>query len=229
MEKKKVGVFDIDGTIYRSSLWLDLTDKLITDGILPSSARARYEREYERWLDREGDYNAYMMGSVQAFVDNIKGISYDTVAHAAGELIEAKRHRVYCYTRDLIRSLKNREYFILAISHSPKLIVDGFGYEVGVDKSYGSLFETGPSGNFTGVIEHLEWIENKAAVLERAVRQDGLTLDDSYGIGDTESDIPFLEMVEHPIAFNPNKILFDHAKKRGWRIVVERKNVIYEL
>jgi phosphoserine phosphatase len=47
--------------------------------------------------------------------------------------------------------------------------------------------------------------------------------------GDTESDIPMLELVEIPIAFNPNKKLFEHAKARGWRTVVERKDVIYEL
>jgi phosphoserine phosphatase len=38
-----------------------------------------------------------------------------------------------------------------------------------------------------------------------------------------------LEAVENPIAFNPNQTLYNHAKKRGWEIVVERKDVIYEL
>jgi phosphoserine phosphatase len=36
-------------------------------------------------------------------------------------------------------------------------------------------------------------------------------------------------MCLHPIAFNPNKELFDHAREHGWNIVVERKNVVYEL
>jgi phosphoserine phosphatase len=38
-----------------------------------------------------------------------------------------------------------------------------------------------------------------------------------------------LELVERPIAFNPNKKLCAHAKKKGWEIVVERKDVIYKL
>ena len=54
-------------------------------------------------------------------------------------------------------------------------------------------------------------------------------LEDSVGMGDTLSDVGFLEMVETPIAFNPNRGLFEVARQRGWPIVVERKDVIYNL
>jgi phosphoserine phosphatase len=36
-------------------------------------------------------------------------------------------------------------------------------------------------------------------------------------------------MVETPICFNPNKKLYEYAKRSGWKIVVERKDVIYDL
>ena len=41
--------------------------------------------------------------------------------------------------------------------------------------------------------------------------------------------MPFLEMVENPICFNPNEKLYTEAKRQGWKVVVERKDVIYEL
>jgi len=56
-----------------------------------------------------------------------------------------------------------------------------------------------------------------------------LTLKGSVGVGDTESDIAFLKMVEKPICFNPNQKLYQYAKRAGWKIVVERKDVIYHL
>jgi phosphoserine phosphatase len=59
--------------------------------------------------------------------------------------------------------------------------------------------------------------------------EQGLDFKDSYGIGDTESDIKFLELVEYPIAFNPNQGLFAAAQEHGWRVVVEKKDVIYEI
>jgi phosphoserine phosphatase len=53
--------------------------------------------------------------------------------------------------------------------------------------------------------------------------------DKSIAVGDSESDIPLLSSVKNPIAFNPTKQLFNHAKENHWNIVVERKNVIYQL
>lgn len=229
MEKRPVAVFDIDGTVFRSSLLVELVDRLIERGIFPEDARGEFEDERLKWLDRKGDYESYIGKVIEAFAAHLKGKPYEEVSNLAGEVIEEKRDRVYRYTRDLISELKGKGYFMLAVSHSPKFIADGFGYEQGFDKVYGTFYASGPSGNFTGEIEDKELIYNKAAILTRAVRKEELTLEGSYGVGDTESDIPMLEAVEHAIAFNPNKKLFEHAKRRGWRIVVERKDVIYEL
>jgi phosphoserine phosphatase len=38
-----------------------------------------------------------------------------------------------------------------------------------------------------------------------------------------------LEAAEQPIAFNPSEGLFKHAKESNWKIVIERKNIAYEL
>src|SRR3989344_51538 len=229
MEKRRVAAFDIDGTVFRSSLLIELVERLIDRNIFPQSAREAYETERYRWLDRKGDYETYINKVVQVFAKQLKGAPYEEVKNIAGEVIEEKRDRVYRYTRDLIKDLKKKGYFLLAVSHSPKFIVDGFGYEAGFDKVYGTFYATGASGNFTGEIEDKELIENKAAILTRAVRKEELTLEGSVAVGDTESDIGMLEMVERPIAFNPNQVLYTHAKRRGWPIVVERKDVIYEL
>jgi phosphoserine phosphatase len=48
-------------------------------------------------------------------------------------------------------------------------------------------------------------------------------------VGDTESDAPMLEIVENPIAFNPNFDLKQIAETKGWKIIVEKKDVIYDL
>lgn len=224
---RKVAVFDIDGTIFRSSLLLELVERLVEKGVFPKGARVAYEQEEREWLDRKGDYDTFINRVVEVFAQHAKGISYDEVNYLSGEIIEEKKDRVYRYTRDLIKELKEQGYYLLAISHSPKLTVDGFGYEMGFDKVYGTIYEVGPNECFTGELEERDLIYNKAAVLQRAMRKENLTLEGSVAVGDTESDISMLEMVERPIAFNPNQKLYKHAKIRQWEIVVERKDVIY--
>ncbi len=226
-KKRPLAVFDIDGTVFRSSLVIELVEKLIEERIFPKSARTLYEDARLRWVERKGDYGTYINKVVDAFGTHLKGIPYGDVANAAGEVIETNKDRVYTHTRDVIKELKKKGYYLLAISHSPKLIVDGFCYELGFSKAYGTLYETGPSGAFTGKHQDFHLIGNKANIVRRVLEKEPVILEGSVGVGDTESDIPFLEMVDAPTVFNPNKKLYTHALRMGWPVVVERKDVIY--
>lgn len=226
---RPIAVFDIDGTLFRSSLFHELVERMVDKGVLPPDVREAYADAQQKWLDRHGSYEDYTKHMVEAFRAHLKGVPFDEVSYIAGEIVDEKKHRLYRYTRDMVHDLKARGYYLLAISWSPRFIVEALGHELGFDKVYGFFYEVGPSGNFTGEVEDYDLIKNKAAVLERAAKKAGLSLDGCIAVGDTESDIPMLELAEVPLAFNPNKALYEHAHKRGWRVVVERKDVIYEL
>lgn len=226
---RRVAVFDVDGTIFRSSLLIQLVSRLIEKGAFPASTRAVYEREYERWLNREGDYQEYIDAVVRAFVGHLKGLHYSALADAAKEIVDEQWKRTYRYPRELLKELKDKGYFLLAVSHSPKTVLDKFCPRLGFDKVYGMIYETGPQDLFTGNVVDQHLIMNKAAIVRRAVEKENLTLAHSIGVGDTESDVPLLEVVAKPICFNPNQKLYRTAKRLGWKVIVERKDVIYEL
>ncbi len=227
--KKKVAIFDIDGTIFRSSLLIEVMDGLIEDGIFPKTTRKEYAKELNDWVTRKDGYEKYIMAVVRSFMKHIKGVKYSDFLQVVNEVLDAQRNKVYRYTRDLIRYLKRHGYYLLAISQSPMELVQGFGKKMGFDKMYGRIYEVGANKRFTGKILHLDLIADKSNVIKRAVEKENLTLKGSYGVGDTEGDINLLKMVERPICFNPNENLYKHAKNRKWKIVVERKDMIYTL
>lgn len=227
--QKSVAVFDVDGTIFRSSLFIELVEMMVKEGVLPESIKQSYETEFEKWRNREGGYHEYIMAMVNAFHDNIKGVHYGDFAELSKKVVEKQGKHTYRYTRDLIQQLKKEGYFLLAISLSPKTILDEFCPQLGFDKVYGSVYEIGPEDRLTGERVDPHLILNKANIVKRAVEKEGVSLEGSIGVGDTEGDIPFLEVVERAICFNPNSKLYRHAKLQGWDVVVERKDVIYEL
>jgi len=226
---KKVAIFDIDGTIFRSSLLIEVTEALIDNGVFKSSLRNYYAKEHKRWSDREGSYNDYILGVVKAFEKNLKGVNYKAFEKVAKRVVAQQQNQVYEYTRDLVKKLKKKNYYLLAISNSPKLCVEEFGKSMGFDKVYGRMYEVDNAGLFTGKTMHLDLISDKAKVIQRAIEKEGLTIKGSVGVGDTGADIPMFKTVEKPICFNPNKELCAVAKKHGWQIVVERKDVIYKI
>ena len=229
MAERRVAVFDVDGTIFRSSLLIQLVDKLIERGAFNGDTKQVYEKEHRKWLDREGDYQEYIEAVVRAFRSHIKGVHYGELADAAEDLVEDQWKRTYRYTRDLIKELKAKDYYLLAVSHSPKTVLDKFCPRLGFNKSYGVIYEIGPQDLFTGEITDEHVIMNKANIVKRAVEKEGLTLAHSIGVGDTESDIPFLEIVAKPICFNPNAKLYKYAKRATWDVKVERKDVVYDI
>lgn len=226
---KKFAVFDIDGTIFRSSLLIELTSALIEANIFPKEAREHYEIPWRKWLDREDGYDKYINAVVETFQKNIKGVHYGDFAEVVKKIMINQKNHTYRYPRQLIRNLKQRGYFLLAISHSPKGVLDSFCKELGFDKVYGRFYELGPGDKFTGQVVDEHLIANKANIIRRVIEKENLDLIGSIAIGDTESDISMLEIVEKPICFNPNEKLYRYAKLNKWPVVVERKDVIYRI
>ena len=228
-KEKKLAIFDVDGTIFRSSLLVQLVEELIKEGIFQKGLEKIYEREREDWLNREGSYADYINAVIKVFDGNLRGIKYSDIRRISHRVVVHQKGRTYRFTRDLVKKLKAKNYFVLAISHSPKLAVENFCKALGFNKVYGAMSEVDKNGKFTGKTMFSELIFDKAKIVERVLGMGGLTLKGSIGAGDTESDIPFLKMVERPIAFNPNKKLYTYAKKHGWEITVERKDMVYEI
>lgn len=233
MEKDKqtpVAFFDIDGTVFRSSLLVELVERFVSEGVFPQSARDTYQAELTAWQDREGSYDDYINAVIDAFITHIKGVHYGDLADIGREVVAAQAKHVYRYTRSLITDLKQEGYHLVAISQSPKTILDEFCEQYGFDKVYGRIYEIGPQDRFTGVVSDEHLIKNKANIVNRVFdRHENLTREKSVAVGDTDGDISLLESVALPICFNPNQKLYQYAKTTDWRVVVERKDVIYEL
>lgn len=226
---KKVAFFDIDGTVFRSSLLVELVEAGIIEGMFPPSIKDGYYAAEVAWRKREGTYEAYIGKVIEAFVAHLKGVHYGAFADLGRSVVAKQGNYVYRYTRDLIHDLRAKDYFLVAVSQSPKTILDEFCLALGFDKVYGRIYELGPQDCFTGVVTDVELIQDKSRIVERVLEREGLSREGSIGVGDTDGDIPLLESVEMPICFNPNRILYEHARAKQWPIVVERKDVVYTI
>src|SRR5437764_1024768 len=69
-----------------------------------------------------------------------------------------------------------------------------------------------PDGPFT-------YREGKAEAIGQMAAAEGLDLAQSYGYSDSESDLPMLRAVGHPVAVNPDAELRRVAREEGWEIV----------
>ncbi len=233
---QKVAVFDIDGTIFRSSLIIEVFNALIDAGVFPHEARDVVERSFVRWLDRKGHYNDYVMKLVRTYYEYLPGTKSVLVDAVIEGVIDKQKDRVYRYTRDLIASLKRKGFFLIAISNSQHAMVEAFAHTQGFDAAIGRTLEI-KNGTYTGRQMYndrpfpISASLDKVEILKHYLDSNGIHTDltRSYAIGDSEGDIPLLSSVGNPIAFNPSLPLARLAKRRNWSMIVERKDVIYRI
>jgi HAD superfamily hydrolase (TIGR01490 family) len=221
-------VFDIDGTLIRWQLFHAIVHHLGARGHMPQDAHQRIKEARMEWKIRttnEG-FGHYEEVLVKEYLTALKQISPEEYESIVQEVFDEYKDQTYTYTRDLIKDLKAKGYFLLAISGSHQEIIQKLAEHHGFDVAVGATFEQ-IDGRFSGKLDTP--IFDKAKVLKQLMRQHGLTAKGSVGVGDTKSDIVMLELVENPIVFNPDKKLFAIATERQWKVVVERKNMVYEL
>lgn len=224
----KFAVFDIDGTLIRWQLFHVIVNRLAKVGLLGESAHKKLREAMMAWKRRESPdaYRRYEKQIVQFYEKAIQQISTDDFDKLVRSIIKEYQSQTYIYTRNLVHSLQNEGYKLFIISGSHLELIEQIGKFYGFDDWVATHYERNDK-SFTGNIKlsTLKKDESLRLLMER----NNVTLAGSIGIGDTKSDIPMLEMVDSPIAFNPDQFLFEYAKSKRWKIVIERKSVIFEL
>jgi HAD superfamily hydrolase (TIGR01490 family) len=69
-----------------------------------------------------------------------------------------------------------------------------------------------PDGPFT-------YREGKAVAIAEVADREGIDLTESWAYSDSESDLPMLRCVGHPVAVNPDAELLRVAREEGWQVM----------
>lgn len=226
--QRKFAAFDIDGTLFRSGLYREVFYELYKMGVLPNDLTEQTTEKHREWRHRVHgsafeEFERIMVDGLDTYLPQLRVSDYE---EAAQKVLEKKAENIYIYTTSLLKKLQSEGYFTIAISGSQQELVEPFARRYGFDTWIGQEwtrngeFFSGP-GNKTHT--------GKDKILQTFVKKHNLTFDGSYAVGDSNGDSGMLSIVENPIAFNPTKELLDKAIENKWKIVVERKNISYEL
>jgi HAD superfamily hydrolase (TIGR01490 family) len=224
---QKFADFDLDGTLIRWQLYHALADELARRGHIDDKTYRRMKDARMAWKQRtESSFRDYEQQVIKVYELALKHVSFAELDEAIELVFGEYKDQVYVYTRELIKTLKKKGYVLLAISGSQAEIIKRIAEHYGFDDFEATVYQRGPKG-FTG--KKTVASQHKDKILMELVRKYSLSYESSIAVGDSASDIVMLEMVEEPIAFNPEQHLFEHAKRKGWKVVLERKNMFYEM
>jgi HAD superfamily hydrolase (TIGR01490 family) len=109
-----------------------------------------------------------------------------------------------------------RVYIVTAASHE---LAEMLAHVLAFDGGIGARSEI-VDGRYTGRPDGpFTYREGKADAIRGLAESEGISLPDSYAYSDSESDVPMLRAVGHPVAVNPDAALAKIAREEGWEVM----------
>lgn len=227
--------FDIDGTLMRESIMLKHFNKLIKYGIIDQESYIKNLKEkYEAYEKRYGNYDDFISQMGLIYKEKLVGIHKALIYETARQVIEEASEMVYAYTRDRLNFHKNNGHKTFFVSGSPTYLVQMLGDIYGIQEVKGTDYIFDEDGRFTGEIIQMWDSKSKLEQIHELVEKYDIDVNKSYAYGDTNGDYTMLKTMKNATAINPSrrfldKINSDDELKKRVNIVVERKDVIYQL
>jgi HAD superfamily hydrolase (TIGR01490 family) len=113
---------------------------------------------------------------------------------------------------------EGRRVFIVTAASGE--LADTLAHVLALDGGIGSQFSEVQDGVYTGrPAGYFVYGAEKARAVEDLATREAIDLASSYAYSDSESDLPMLRVVGHPVAVNPDRALAAVARAEGWEIL----------
>jgi HAD superfamily hydrolase (TIGR01490 family) len=139
----------------------------------------------------------------------------EIVAETLHELIDPI---VYDEAVTLIEEHREAGRDIVIVSSSGAEVVEPIGQMLGANHIIATRMVI-DEGRYTGEISYYAYGPTKAEAIREIAAANGYDLEQSYAYSDSQTDLPMLDVVGHPVAVNPDKELARVARERDWPIV----------
>jgi HAD superfamily hydrolase (TIGR01490 family) len=131
------------------------------------------------------------------------------------ELVEPT---LYPEAERLVREHEAAGHVVAIVSGATKFVVRPLAERLGIHHMLYTRLEV-EEGRFTGrVIEPICFEEGKIYWLQQLIEEEGVDLAKSWFYTDSITDRPLLDLVAHPVAVNPDPMLYRQAVRRGWPV-----------
>ncbi len=127
---------------------------------------------------------------------------------------------IYAEARARIAEHQAQGHVVALVSGATKYVVEPLARHLGIDHTMHTHMEV-VDGTFTGrVVQPVCFGEGKIYWLQQLIESQGLDLAKSWFYTDSITDLPLLDLVGHPVAVNPDPLLYREARKRRWPVHV---------
>ncbi|RKU22444.1 HAD-IB family hydrolase [Candidatus Poribacteria bacterium] len=207
---KTCAVFDLDGTIIRTSSEQVFLSYLLSHGEIPIPNLLAWTANFLRVksLPVAKSNKVYLRGLTQQRIHEI----------ARRCFIDTLRPSIAPHIAELIQGHRAEGRTVILMSGSLSFLVQPFHEHFRTDLMVAHELEL-VGGKFTGQRVGLHpFAENKAKLAQQLATERGFDLTNSYAYGNHHTDAHKLALFGYPVAVNPDRKLRKIAEEKGWQV-----------
>ena len=212
----------------RVGAFFDMDKTLISENSGSLYMRYRYQRGEIGEMDLLkgiGAYLQYKIGMLdirswtKRMMVQFRGESEAALKEQAKQWFEEMvAPTIYPEAVELVRKHADQGHIVAIVSGATKFVVRPLAQRLGIEHMLYTRLEV-EDGCFTGrVIEPICFEEGKIYWLQQLVEEQGIDLAKSWFYTDSITDVPLMDIVGHPVAANPDPLLYRVAVRRRWPI-----------
>jgi HAD superfamily hydrolase (TIGR01490 family) len=210
--------FDLDRTLLRRSSALALAGPFRERGVISRWQLAKSALWQLLFVLRGASAEAVRAAAEDGMV-LLKGFAVADLREMVGEAMEpVLRPLVYAEPLELAQQHRSRGERVYIVSATLQEIVEHIADDLGFDGAIGSTCEIA-DGTYTGRSLRAAHGAGKAAAVRELAAADAIDLSASTAYSDSYTDLPFLDLVGHAVAVNPDCKLRRIARRRGWPVL----------
>jgi len=208
--------------------FFDMDKTLIAENSGSLYMRYRYERGEIGGLELLKGLGAYLQYKVgvldirnwtKQMMLQFQGGSEDVLEREAEDWFDDMvAGTIYPEAADLVRMHDEAGHVVAIVSGATGFVVRPLARRLGIRHMLYTQLEV-EDGIFTGrVIEPICFEEGKIYWLQQFIEEQNIDLAKSYFYTDSITDRPLLDLVGHPVAVNPDPLLYRQAVRRRWPV-----------
>ena len=212
-----LAIFDLDNTLLGGDsdyLWGRF---LIEQGLVDGEV---YERENQRFYDQ---YRAGTLDIYEFLAFMLRPLAETPLAELLGWRAQFMAEKIQPILLPKATALLDRHRAagdtLLIITATNRFITEPIAEQLGVPH----LLATEPEfadGRYTGRSFGIPCFQQgKVERLQEWLAETGHDLAESWFYSDSHNDLPLLDQVTYPVAVDPDAILAEYARERGWPIL----------
>lgn len=151
---------------------------------------------------------------------SLRGVRVRDVERLGADVLAGILPRIYPQMLALAYEHQDAGRRVYIVTAAADELAQVLAQVLALDGAVGSRFSEAVEGVYTGTPAgpYVYGAEKAQAIAQLAGRE-GIDLNASYAYSDSESDVPMLRVVGHPVAVNPDAALAQLARQEGWEVL----------